>query len=341
MSGRVSTNQLLAALRAAGEPTRLRLLALLSRGELNVKDLTRILGQSQPRISRHLKLLTEAGLIERFREGSWVFFRLIGSGPASTLIRQVLQQLDVNDPVIARDIKRADAVKAERAQKAQAYFRKHAAEWDRIRTLHIAEEQVERAMRQVLGSEKIHTLVDIGTGTGRILELFAEQFTHGLGIDINTDMLAYARAKLEQAGIKHAQVRQADLYHLPLDNAIADAVIIHQVLHFLDNPAQALNECARIIAPGGRLLIVDFKAHELEILRDQFAHQRLGFETEQMRAWTAESGLDLERHIELQPNGGQPEKELSVMLWLARKKAAHPADHLNTISKRNNWEDAA
>lgn len=328
MSERLSTAQVLGGLKGAGESTRLRLLALLQNGELNVTDLTRILGQSQPRISRHLKLLAEAGLIERFREGSWVFFRLAdGFGPAQ-LARAIVAVLDPDDPVLERDRARATAVKRERAEAAQAYFRAHAPEWDRIRTLHVADDQVEAAMRSALGAEPFGVLVDLGTGTGRMLELFADRFQRGIGLDINHDMLAYARAKLERAGLARCQVRQGDLFNVALDDRSADAVIFHQVLHFLDDPARAVAEAARILAPGGRLLVVDFAPHELEFLRDEFAHQRLGFEADQMVQWINDAGLELVSHQDLEPGAGAAGDKLTVSLWLAGRPgtAAEGAD---------------
>jgi len=211
MSEQMSTVQLLSGLKAAGESTRLRLLALLAGGELNVKDLTRILGQSQPRISRHLKLLTEAGLIERFREGSWVFFRLANAGGSGELARAIVNSLDTSDPDLERDRARAEAVMRDRAETAQAYFKEHASEWDVIRSLHVAEDEVEQAMLDAIGAGSFDYLVDLGTGTGRMLELFASRANHAVGIDINRDMLAYARAKLEAANLNHCQVRQGDL----------------------------------------------------------------------------------------------------------------------------------
>ncbi len=319
MFGKLSTAQLLASLKAAGESTRLRLLALLAAGELNVKDLTRILGQSQPRISRHLKLLTEAGLIERFREGSWVYFRLSDGGARAGFAARIVGSLDAGDRVLERDRARAEAVKRERAEAAQAYFRDHAAEWDRIRTLHLAEDQVEAAMLDVLGQEPFGLLVDLGTGTGRILELFADRFERGVGIDLNRDMLAYARAKLERAGHAHCQVRQGDLFSLVLEDGVADGVILHQVLHFLDDPARALDEAARILAPGGRLLIVDFAPHGLEFLRDDFAHRRLGIESAQIGQWLADAGLVLTGHTALQPDVTAGSEKLTVSLWVATK----------------------
>ncbi|MBM3545002.1 MAG: metalloregulator ArsR/SmtB family transcription factor [Alphaproteobacteria bacterium] len=307
----------LAALRGAGEATRLRILALLAGAELNVKDLTQILGQSQPRISRHLKLMVEAGLITRFREGSWVFFRLADQGAEGALARAIVDSLDASDLTIARDRARAVAVQKARAEAAQAYFKSHAAEWDKIRTLHVAEKEVETAMDEALGQGPFHLFVDLGTGTGRILELFGGRADRALGFDLNHAMLAYARMKLERAGHAHAQVRHADLYNVPLPDEAADAVVLHQVLHFLDDPGAAIAEAARLLAPGGKLLIVDFAPHELEFLREQSAHRRLGFARDQLGRWLEDAGLKLERFRELkpQPSGGK----LTVSLWLGVK----------------------
>ena len=310
----------LAVLRAAGEATRLRILALLASGELNVKDLTQILGQSQPRISRHLKLMTEAGLIKRFREGSWVFFRLADSGAEAALAQAIVDNLDQTDLTLARDCSRATAVQKSRAEAAQAYFKAHAGEWDRIRTLHVAEQDVEAAMDEALGEGPFHLLVDLGTGTGRILELFAARAHRALGFDLNHAMLAYARMKLERAGLSLAQVRHGDLYNVPLPDGAADAVVLHQVLHFLDDPSAAVAEAARLLAPGGKLLVVDFAPHELEFLREQSAHRRLGFAKDQLGRLFETAGLKLERFRELSPEPS-PGK-LTVSLWLGQKPPA-------------------
>jgi len=315
----MTTLQLLSGLKAAGESTRLRLLALLAAGELNVKDLTRILGQSQPRISRHLKLLTQAGLIERFREGSWVFFRLAGSGAPARLARAIVNSLDATDPDLERDRTRAEAVMRERAEAAQAYFKDHAGEWDVIRSLHVAEDEVEQAMLDALGEGPFEYLVDLGTGTGRILELFAGRAKRAVGVDINRDMLAYARAKLEAAQLDHCQVRHGDLYSLNFADGEADAVVLHQVLHFLDDPGNALREAGRILKPGGRLLVADFAPHELEFLRETHAHRRLGLEPGQVADWIASSGLKLAAQRDMTPGSGSGEGKLTVSLWLAGK----------------------
>jgi ubiquinone/menaquinone biosynthesis C-methylase UbiE/DNA-binding transcriptional ArsR family regulator len=311
-----------AVLKAMAEPTRLRVLALLAHGELNVKDLTRVLGQSQPRISRHLKLLAEAGLVARAPEGSWVYFRLADQHGGSELATLVLGAADSNDPVLLRDRARAEALRAEREALAQAYFQAHAKEWDSIRALHVAEASVEAAISAAVGTEPSAFLIDLGTGTGRMLELLAERYRRGLGIDRSPAMLAYARAKLERAKLTHAQVRQGDIYDLPLGDAVADAVIMHQVMHFLADPVQAIREAARVLKPAGRLIIVDFAPHELEYLRDQFAHERLGFSESQVAQWLAECGLDLLERRELKPASSGKRAQLTVAIWLARRPAS-------------------
>lgn len=321
----LSSAQVLAALRGAGEATRLRILALLADTEHNVKDLTQILIQSQPRISRHLKLMAEAGIITRFREGSWVFFRIADSGPEGVLARAIVESLDPSDLTLARDRARAEAVQSARAEAAQDYFKAHAAEWDSIRALHVAESQVEEAMQEALGQSSFDLLVDLGTGTGRILELFAPRAKKALGFDLNHDMLAYARTKLERAGLSQAQVRHGDLYNIPLPDGAADAVVVHQVLHFLDDPAAAVAEAARLLAPGGKLLVVDFAPHELEFLREQSAHRRLGFSRAQLGRIFEGAGLKLDRCVDLSPRSGDgvsPEGKLTVSLWLGQKPAA-------------------
>jgi ubiquinone/menaquinone biosynthesis C-methylase UbiE len=317
--GELTINAAVTALKAAAEPTRMRILLLLSHGELNVKDLTRILGQSQPRISRHLRLLNEAGLVDRFREGSWVYFHL-AHGSQGRLGRQLLDALDLGDPLIVRDRQRAELLKAEREAKAQAYFREHAADWDQIRALHVAEGEVEAAMCEALGTEPVDFLVDLGTGTGRILELFSDRYGRALGIDANQDMLAYARSKLSRVGLAHAQVRHGDIYNLSIGEKVADAVVMHQVLHFLGDPGRAIREAARILVPGGRLLIVDFAPHDVEFLREKFAHERLGFANSQVDQWLGEAGLTLVRNRALAPPSGSGPGKLTVSLWLAARE---------------------
>jgi ubiquinone/menaquinone biosynthesis C-methylase UbiE/DNA-binding transcriptional ArsR family regulator len=306
---------LTATLKAAAEATRLRILTLLAETELTVSDLTEILRQSQPRLSRHLRLLAEAGLVERFREGSWAFFRLGEHGSAADIARTLITRLDANDPIIARDRERLAAVRGARATAAQTYFRGHAAEWDRIRKLHVADAAVEEAVRGALADKPIRALLDLGTGTGRMLELFAPDIERGIGLDLSLDMLALARARLDRAGLKHCSVRHGDIYDLALPRDSFDVVIIHQVLHFLDDSARAIREAARVLRPGGRLLVIDFAPHDLEFLREQHAHRRLGFAAEAVTQWLEAAGLDVMRQQTLPPG---PEGKIAVSLWLAR-----------------------
>jgi ubiquinone/menaquinone biosynthesis C-methylase UbiE/Fe2+ or Zn2+ uptake regulation protein len=319
LSGSFASDDIVTALKAAAEPTRLRILVLLAAGELNVKDLTQILGQSQPRISRHLKLLAEAGLVERFREGSWAYFHVSDRAHGGRLALDILGLVDDADPVLARDRERAETLKRERETSAQTYFEKHAADWDRIRTLHVAESEVERAMGEALGPGPFELLVDLGTGTGRTLELFADRYERALGVDVNQAMLAYARSKLSRAGLPQAQLRHGDIYALALPDGAADAVVMHQVLHFLSDPGLALREAARILAPGGRLLVVDFAPHDLEFLREDFAHDRLGFAGGQVEQWMKDAGLQPRQRHDLAPDGEGGAQKLTVSLWLAER----------------------
>jgi len=318
-SARLTFPALTATLKAAAEATRLRLLMLIAEAELTVTDLTAILRQSQPRLSRHLRLLAEAGLVERHREGSWAFFRLGEAGSAADIARALIARLDPNDPIIARDREQLAAVRAARAAAAQSYFRRHAAEWDRIRRLHVADAAVEDAIRAALGDQPLRSLLDLGTGTGRMLELFADDIERGLGLDLSLDMLALARARLDRAGLKHCTVRYGDIYDLALPRDSFDVVIIHQVLHFLDDSARAIREAARVLRPGGRLVVVDFAPHDLEFLRDEHAHRRLGFAAETVTQWLEAVGLDIVRQETLPPG---PEGKIAVSLWLARDMRA-------------------
>lgn len=314
----ISSDQLLSALRAAGEPTRLRILALLAEGERNVKDLTDILGQSQPRLSRHLKLLVEAGLLRRNAEGASAFFRLSDQGPAAEVARDIVDRLDRTDPVLVRDRTRLEAVRRAHAENAAAYFRRHAGEWDRLRTLHVEDGQVEATIARLLDETRLGTVIDLGTGTGRMLEMLGPKVGRGIGIDLSHDMLAYARNRLEQKGLTNCQVRHGDIYNLPLDNAVADAVIVHQVLHYLDDPARAVAEAARLLRRGGRLIIVDFAPHGLEFLRERHAHRRLGFADAQIREWMQAAGVDPLEQVELPPDREAPDDRLTVSIWLGR-----------------------
>lgn len=302
--------------RALADPTRLRIMALLRAMELSVGELAQVLGQSQPRVSRHVKILCDAGLAERRKEGSWVFLAL----GAPACVAPVAAALDAwhgdrPDRWAIADTARLEAVRADRAAAAAAWFEAHAGEWDAIRSLHVAEEQVEAAMRAALGDAAIARLIDIGTGTGRMLELFAGGAGAALGIDRSSEMLRLARVKLADAGLGNVELRQADLYALPLADGAADTAIIHHVLHFAQQPGAAIREAARVLAPGGRLLIVDFAPHDREELRQREGHVRLGFSDQQITGWFDAAGV-MPARIETLEGG-----TLTVKLWLGRRTA--------------------
>ena len=323
MTAKVPFAEGLGVLRAAAEETRLRILALLADGELSVSDLTDILGQSQPRISRHLKLLVEADLIERHREGAWAFFRLREGGAA--LIDPLIAKLDFARPPLSEDRARLDAVRAQRADAAQTFFARLAPKWDRLRSLHVPEATVEAAVMEALGPQPIRSLVDLGTGTGRMLGLLAPRAGRATGLDSSHAMLSVARANLERQGLSRIDLRQGDIHAPPFGRGSFDLVVVHQVLHYLDDPARALREAVRLVAPGGRLLVVDFAPHSLEHLRESQAHRRLGFAPDQVAGWLVEAGLSHVVHRDIAPTDGT-EHPLTVTLWLAEDASLSDTD---------------
>lgn len=310
---------LLTALTAAAEPTRLRLLALLSEAELTVTELVTILGQSQPRVSRHLKLLVEAGLLERHREGAWAFFFIAPGGPVAALVRSILAALSLDDETRAADRLRLCEVRRARAEQAARYFASHAANWDELRALHIPEERVEAAITDLVGQAPLQTILDLGTGTGRMLELLAPHAVRAVGIDQSPQMLAVARARLEKARLRNVQLRQGDVYALPVERDFYDLVIVHQVLHYLDDPARAVREAGRALRASGRLLIIDFAPHAEESLREQHAHRRLGFSGDEIASLMQDAGLDFLERRDLVP-GKKESGKLTVSLWLGRDR---------------------
>ena len=310
---------LISGLRAAAEPTRLRLLALCGQGELTVGELVGLMGQSQPRVSRHLKLLCDGGLLDRFRDGAFVFYRLARRGVGAELARRVLALLPPEDPIAALDRERLAALKRERAAAANAYFSANAARWDRMRSLYVDEQEVEAALLALLPTQGIGDFLDVGTGTGRMLELFGPRVEHAVGVDLAREMLAIARANLERAGLRNCSLRQGDMYQLPLLAESFDAAVFHQVLHYAEDPLRALREASRVLRPGGSLVIVDFAPHEVEALRAEHAHRRLGFADDELAQSCAEAGFDpgVIAHLP-----GQP---LTVTLWSARRRLSASA----------------
>ncbi len=313
----LSTSQAVEVLRAAGEPTRLRILALLEREELAVLEICRVLDQSQPRVSRHLKLLAEAGLVERFPDGAWVFYRLVSGGDAQALIGQLLDLIEADDPILARDAERLEAVRGERSTEAGEYFARNAARWDEIRSLYVSEADVEAAILQAAGPGPFKRLVDLGSGTGRMLTLLGPQSEAALGLDLSQQMLNIARNHVAEAGLERCELRHGDIFGTRLPAQSADLVVVHQVLHYLADPAAAVREAARLVAEGGRLLIADFAPHKLEFLREQHQHRRLGFADAEMERWLAEAGLSKFEATSLPPPNGAD--GLTVKIWAAQR----------------------
>jgi len=338
----------LAGLRAAGEGTRLRILSILSEGELTVSELCRILGQTQPRVSRHLKLLGDAGLLDRHSEGTSAFYGLTRQQPGRNLVQSILSMIDQADQTTATDRQRLTAIRAERAEAAGQYFEQIAGLWDGVRSLHVADTEVEQALLAAADAHRIEgapirSLLDIGTGTGRILELFGDRIDRGLGLDLSKAMLNLARTNLLAAGLDHCSVRHGNIYALNVEPASFDLATLHHVLHFLDEPGTAISAAAESLRPGGQLIIVDFAPHRLESLRAEHAHRRLGFEDHEVTDWCKRSGLIDVSVTHLVPPGattsdqapsdrapGGPDAPatddlLTVSLWTATRRHESPA----------------
>jgi ubiquinone/menaquinone biosynthesis C-methylase UbiE/DNA-binding transcriptional ArsR family regulator len=321
----ITSDQTVEVLRAAGEATRLRILALLAREELAVLELTRILGQSQPRVSRHLKVLAEAGLVERFPDGAWVFYRLAGAGPTRELLDKALSLISPGDATLLRDVERLESVAAERASQAAAYFADNASRWDEIRSLYVSEAAVEAAILAAAGEGPFRRLVDLGTGTGRMLTLLGARAKSAVGLDLSRQMLNVARTNVAGAGLTACELRHGDILNVGLADGEAELVVAHQVLHYLGEPAAAVAEAARLVAPGGRLLIVDFASHDLEFLRAEQRHRRLGFFDNEIERWASAAGLGKVEAVTLPPAepGG-----LTVKVWACE----HAAGRLRQVA---------
>lgn len=305
---------LLVGLRAAGEHTRLRILALCARGELSVSELTQILGQSQPRVSRHLKLMVEAGLLERLPEGAQVYFRVSDRVEVSKLAHALVGLIPESDMSLNRDLSRLQQVRDARTKRAQDYFQKVAKSWDTIRAMHVPHQQLEQALLEAVGSEPVGELLDIGTGTGRMLQILADRVTRGVGVDLSSGMLAVARSNIEQAGMAHIHVRKGDMYQLPQDDASIDLAILHMVLHYSDDPAEVIREASRVLRKDGRLILVDFAAHTEEYLRSEFKHHRLGFSDDEISQYFEATGFSVQP--ESRQLTGDP---LTIKIWQAHK----------------------
>lgn len=320
-------DELVLALRAAAEPTRLRILAVLRHNELTVRELCSVLNQSQPRVSRHLKLLCDADLVIRHTEGTSAFFRA-ASGPRSAdrnavgdaVLAAVSALFDDEDPVIQRDFARLSAVRAERAAAAALYFRSIASDWDVIRDLHVADAVVEMAMiNSIVGD--IGRLLDVGTGTGRVLEVFAERIHEGIGIDLSREMLNLARTRLTDKDLRHCAVHQGNAYDLDIPAGSVDVVVLHHLLHFLDDPAEVVASAARTLRVDGTAIIVDFAPHDVESLRTDFAHRRLGFAPEEVTSWCNRAGLEVRSVQHFHKSSDSQDQSLTITMWVATRHA--------------------
>ncbi|HUY58192.1 MAG TPA: metalloregulator ArsR/SmtB family transcription factor [Solirubrobacteraceae bacterium] len=313
-------DELVGALRAVAEPTRVRLVALLSHEELTVTEISRVIGQSQPRTSRHLRLLVDAGIFERGPEGAYVYYRLAEDSPAAELAYGVASRAAATDTTIATDLAALARVRQARIEAATAYRNAHADELEALSGMYVGEAAVERALLDMLvGEGPIGRLLDIGTGTGRILELLAPHTEHSVGLDVDHDMLQLARAALGEAQLSRAAVRHGDLHRPPFEAGSFDVAVMHHVLHLLDDPAGAVVDAARLLRPGGRLLVADFAGHDLEPLRRLHGHRRLGIADTEMLAWAQAAGLKVESERTLPPTS--PQEQLTVSLWLLRAGA--------------------
>ena len=315
-SDRADFESTVGALRAIAEPTRLRIIALLRHGECSVSDLCEILGQSQPRISRHLRLLGDSGLITRHREGTWAFHRLTVDPSLTPIIDASIP--DDEDAVLRSDLERLGEVRVRRAAAAHDHFAAIAPLWDTERSLLVDDEIIEARLLDIIGDDEAGTVVDVGTGTGRMLVLPADRAQRLIGLDTNHSMLSVARANLDRAGIHHAELHHGDLHNPPTGLPGGDLVIVHQVLHHLDDPDRALTHIARLVSPGGRVVIVDLAPHSDETMRTRHAHRRLGFSNEQIDAWLAEAGCS-EPEIDTVTPEHHTSGRLTVSIWSARR----------------------
>lgn len=311
-----SVDDLLEQLKAVAEPTRLRILAALESCELTVSEICAVLGQTQPRVSRHLRLLTDAELLRRQAEGTNAYY---GLQRESSLLRALAPLIDHTSPVLQRDQERLDAVRKNREDRAAEYFAQVAEEWDQIREVHAPTSEVEAAMLAAVDTPFVDRVLDIGTGTGRMLEVFAGRTARGLGVDRSRQMLSVARARLDDDRLSHCSVRQSDIYDLDVPDGSQDVVILHHVLHFLSDPASALDVACQKLAPGGTLLVVDFASHGLERLRTNHAHSHLGFADNDVVDWCVDLGLGQVNAQHFPPPPESGDNALVVTLWTATK----------------------
>lgn len=310
-----SLDQYVNSLRAAAESTRIRLLVILSHNELTVSEITEITQISQPRVSRHLKLMCDGGLLDRVQEGAWVFYRVSNQSESAGLVKALLAFIPEQDLQIQSDLKRVEMIRGRHAKRAKDFFEKNAGDWDKIRKIYFNVPEVEQCMIDAVKGMQIDDMLDLGTGTGRMLEVFSPYIKRGMGIDHNQQMLNIARSQLEENNINHCQVRSGDINQVSLPNSSVDLITIHHVLHFLNDPKAVLQEAARLLKPKGKLIVVDFSPHDNEFFREEYAHRRLGFSDKEIKQWIEPLSMKL-KNIEMIVTSQLKKQGLAINVWI-------------------------
>ena len=304
-------------LKTLGHPDRLRILALLSQGELTVSELVQILGLSQPRVTQYIKSLEQVGIVERMREGSWVFSRLKrGQQANSAILAATLAALAGENALLDSDRDSLNKVRDDRSRQAEAFFASVANDLDQLGHEYLPQADIETALLSLVPGQEFSRMVDLGTGTGGMLKLFAPHIRSGVGVDDSVEMLRVARHTLSDDAYMHISIQQADLQDAPLKDGAADLVTLHQVLHFLEEPARAVNEAARLLVDDGHLLITDFALHDFDSYHEKYSHRRLGFSDQDMHQLLSDYGFELDQ-VRTLPASGPTTPD--VKIWHAIK----------------------
>ncbi|MEP6341692.1 MAG: metalloregulator ArsR/SmtB family transcription factor [Maricaulaceae bacterium] len=312
-------DSLASILKTLGHPDRLRILAILSHGDFTVSEITKVMGLSQPRVTQYINTLEAVGILERLKEGSWVFSRLRRQNAKNwAIVSAVLSQLPDDDAVLMADFRRLGEIKTARAEAANAFFAQAANDQDQLGIEYLPREDIDAELRSLLGDGPHELLVDLGTGSGRVLTVLADLFGRGIGIDNSRDMLGVARHSLNKSELTHMRVRQGDLNNTGLVGSDASVVTLHQVLHYLERPAEAIAESARLLSDHGQLIIIDFDSHDFDDFRDRFAHRHLGFSDNTIATYFKSCGLTLSQTRTVETRESYP----NVKLWCGIKAAS-------------------